>query len=97
MRPKIFLLSITSHCETLIKQTDREAEETLKFKLTKPRKTFLFNPLLSIEGSRMIGLTSFEVCNSNYNVAEENNIFELYTDIYIEFSIVDLKQAGRDL
>ena len=55
------LLSITKNSETLIKQTDRKAQKTLEFKITKPRKTFSFNPPISIEGSWMIRLTSVEV------------------------------------
>ena len=38
------LLSITKNCETLIKQTHRKAEETLEFKMNKPKETFHFNP-----------------------------------------------------
>ena len=42
-----FLLSITKKCEKLIEQTHRTAEETLDFKLTKPRESFISNHLLS--------------------------------------------------
>ena len=52
------ILSITRNCETLNEQTHRKAEETLEFKLTKPKKTFHFKPPVSIEGSWMIGITS---------------------------------------
>ena len=38
------LLSITKNSETLIKQTHRKAEETLEFKMIRPRETFHFNP-----------------------------------------------------
>ena len=34
------LLSITKNCETLNKQTNTRPEETLEFKMTKPRETF---------------------------------------------------------
>ena len=51
------LLSFAKKCETLIQQTHRKAEETSKFKLTKPRETFHFNPHILIEGSWMLGLT----------------------------------------
>ena len=44
------LLSITENCETLIDQTHRNAEETLEFKLTKPKETFHFNPPIQIKG-----------------------------------------------
>ena len=52
IRPKTetedLLLSKTEHCETLIEQTQRKAEGTLEFKMTKPRKTFHFNPPIQI-------------------------------------------------
>ena len=35
----------------VIGQTHRTAEETLEYKMTKPRETFHFNPAISIEGS----------------------------------------------
>ena len=52
---------ITKHCETLIKQTHAKPEETLKFKLTKPIETFLFIPLISIQGSWFLGLTNLKL------------------------------------
>ena len=55
------LLSITKNCETLIEQTHRKAEETLDFKMTKPREAFQFSPPIHIQGDWMIGLTSLEV------------------------------------
>ena len=44
------LLSITKNCETLISQTHREAEETLEFKMFKPRETFHFKPPIQVKG-----------------------------------------------
>ena len=38
------LLSITKNCETLSEQTHRNTEETLEFKMIKPRETFYFKP-----------------------------------------------------
>ena len=72
------LLSITKNCETLIKQTNRKAEETLEFKMNKSRETFHFNPPFHIKGDWMIGLTNLEVYNSIFNIKEEKNKFELY-------------------
>ena len=72
------LLSITKNCETLIRQTHRKPEETLEFKMTKPRETFHFKPPIQIKGDWMIGLTDLEVYNSIFNITEENNKFELY-------------------
>ena len=72
------LLSITKNCETLLEQTHRKTEETLEFKMIKPRETFHFKPPIQINGDWMIGLTDLEVYNSIFNITEENNKFELY-------------------
>ena len=72
------LLSITKNCETLIDQTHRKAEETLEFKMIKPRETFHFKPPIQVKGDWMIGLVDLEVYNSIFNITEENNKFQLY-------------------
>ena len=72
------LLSITENCEILIKQIHTKPQETLEFKMIKPRQTFHFNPPIQINGKWMIGLTDLEVYNSVFNITEENNNFELY-------------------
>ena len=72
------LLSITKNCETLIEQTHRKAEETLEFKMIKPRETFHFRPPIMVKGDWMIGLTDLEVYNSIFNITDENNNFKLY-------------------
>ena len=82
IRPKSqtedLLLSITKNCETLNNQTHRKAEETLEFKMIKPRETFHFKPPIQIKGDWMVGLTDLEVYNSIFNITEENNKFQLY-------------------
>ena len=82
IRPKTqtedLLLSITKNCETLIEQTHRKAEETLEFKMIKPRETFHLKPPIQVKGDWMIGLVDLEVYNSIYNITEENNKFEIY-------------------
>ena len=72
------LLSITKNCETLIQKTHRKAEETLEFKMIKPRETFHSKPPIQVKGDWMIGLTNLEVYNSSFNITEEKNKFELY-------------------
>ena len=76
IRPQIkteeLILSKMNNCETLIKQAHRKAEETLDFKMIKPRETSHFNPPIQIKGNWMIGLTDFEVCNSIFNVNTTN-------------------------
>ena len=70
------LLSVTKICETLFKQTQRKAEETLEFKIHRSRETFPFKPPMPIEGPWMIGLTSLPVHISIFNATEENTKFE---------------------
>ena len=72
------LLSITKNCETLIDQTHRKAEETLEFKMIKPKETFHFNPPIRVKKDWMFGLIDLEVYKSIFNITEENNKFELY-------------------
>ena len=72
------LLSITKNFESLIEQTHTNSQETLEFKMTKPRETFYFKPPIQIKGDWMIGLTDLEVYNSIFNITEENNKFDLY-------------------
>ena len=72
------LLSITKNCETPIEQTHRKAEETLQFKMIKPREKIRFNPSIEINGDWMLGLRDLEVYNSIFNITEENNKLEHY-------------------
>ena len=72
------LLSITKNCETLINQTHRKPEETLEFKMIKPRETFHFYPPIQVKEDWMIGLVDLEVYNSIFNITKENNKLKLY-------------------
>ena len=91
------LLSITKNCETLVQQTHRKAEETLEFKMLKPRETFQFNQPIQTKGDWMLGLLDLEVYNSFLNITKENNKFELYTDLFDEFSITELKNEVEEI
>ena len=91
------LISITKNCETLIKQTLREPEETLEFKMIKPREIFHFTPPIHIKGGWMLGITDLEVYNSIFNITKENNKFELYTDTFDEFSFEELKDEFEEI
>ena len=73
-----FLLSITKNCETLIERTHTKPQESLEFKMIKPRETFHFKPPIQVKGDWMIGLVDLEVYNSIFNITEENNNFEFY-------------------
>ena len=45
----------------------------------------------------MIGLTSLEVQNSFFKIAEENKKFEFYTDTFDEFSFAELKDEVEEI
>ena len=90
-------LSITKNFQTLIKQTHRKAEETLEFKMIKPRDIFHFKPPIKIQGDWMIGLTNLEVYNSIFNITEENNKFELYRDVIAKFGFLELKDELEEI
>ena len=91
------LLSITKNCQTLIKQTHRKAEETLEFKMIKPREIFHFKPPIQIQGDWMIGLTNLEVYNSIFNITEENNKFKIYRDMTAKFGFLELKDELEEI
>ena len=95
IRPKTetedLLLSITKNCEMLLEQTHRRPEETLEFKINKPRETFHFKTPIHVEGDWMVGLVDLEVYNSIFNITKENNKFELYTDAFDEFSFLEIR------
>ena len=91
------LLSITKNCETLIEQTDRKPEETLEFKMVKPREIFHFNTPIHTEGDWMLGLIDLDVYNSIFIITKENNKFELYTDTFDEFSFEELKDEVGEI
>ena len=91
------LLSITKNCETLIEQTHRKAEETLEFKMVKPRETFHFKPQIQIQGDWMVGLVNLEVYNSIFDITEENNKFEIYRDISDKFGFLELKDKLEEI
>ena len=91
------LLSITKNCETLVEQTHRKPEETLEFKMTKSREIFHFKPTIHTKGDWMLGLIDLELYNSIFNITEENNKFELYTDTFDEFSFEELKDEVEEI
>ena len=91
------LLSITKNCETLIEQTHRKQEETLEFKMAKPREMFHFTPPMEIIEDWMLGLVDLEVNNSIFNITETNNKFELYRDMSDKFGFLELKDELEEI
>ena len=84
-----FLLPFTKKCEKSIELTHRKNEEVLEFKMIK--RTFHFKPPIQIKRDWMIGLTSLEVYISIFNINQESNKFELYTDTFDEFPFTELE------
>ena len=101
IRPKTetddLLLSITKNCQTLVQKTHRKPQETLDFKMFKPRETFHFRPSIHTKEDWMLGLIDLEVYNSIFNITKENNRFELYTDTFDEFSFLELKDEFEEI
>ena len=91
------LLSITKNCEMLIKETHRKPEETLEFKMAKPRERFHFTPPMEIKEVWMLGLVDLEVYNSIFNITEENNKFEIYRDMSDKFGFLELKDELEEI
>ena len=91
------LLSITKNCEKLVEQTHRKPEETLEFKMTKPKEIFHFKPPIHTKGDWMLGLIDLEVYNSIFNITKENNKFELYTDTFDEYSFEELRDEVEEI
>ena len=91
------LLSITKNCEKLVEQTHRKPEETLEFKMIKPKETFHFRPPIQVKGDWMIGLIDLEVYNSIFNITEENNKFDIYRDTSKPFGFIELKDELEEI
>ena len=84
------LLSIAKNCETLKKQNYAKPQETIEFKLTKPRETFSFEPSINVDldSNWLVGLTNLEVYNSIFNLTEKitnsNFIRTLLTNFHLK-------------
>ena len=91
------LLSITKNCETLIEQTHTKPQETLEFKVIKPREKFHFSPPIQVKEDSTIGLTDLEVYNSIFKITEQNNKFEINRDSSNKFGFLELKDELEEI
>ena len=73
------LLLIIKHTDTLIEQTKTKPQETLEIEMNKQKRTFSFNPPISLpeEGRWLLGVSSFGCTNSVFNITNENNSFSI--------------------
>ena len=101
IRPKTqtedLLVSISKNCETLVQQTHRKPEETLEFKITKPRESFHFNPQTQTKGDLMLDLIDLEVYNTIFNITKENIKFELYVETFDKVSFTELEDEVGEI
>ena len=93
---KVLLLSITKNWETLHKETHTKPQVTIEFTLTKSTEAFSFKASISNEGSWMLRLKSLELHNSIFNITEQNNKVELYTDTFDEFYFDELEDEHEE-
>ena len=79
MKQKFEYFHLLKKCETLVKQTHTEPQETLEFKTTTPREIFSFKTSISVEGFWTIGIKNLEVYTCVFNKEEKksnsNSIF----------------------
>ena len=73
------LLLIKKHTDTRIQQTKTRPQETLEFKMNKQLENFSFNPPINLieEGKWLLGVSSLECTNSDFNTTNENNSFSI--------------------
>ena len=67
-----FLFSITKNYETRAKKTIGKQKKHQNSSLPHQKETLRFKPLILIEGSWMLGLTSLKVYNSIFNLKITN-------------------------
>ena len=97
-RTEDFKLSIPKNCETLNHQTQLKLQGTLEFRLKKPRETSYFKPcfIFGLESIWLLGLTSLKFYNSFFNITQYIKKLDLYTDLFDEFSLTELKHEVEE-
>ena len=66
-------LNIAKSNQEIVENTQSKPQETLEFKRTKQKESFLFDVPLTLNEKWMMGVTSLEVYNTVYNSTEKNN------------------------
>ena len=67
------LLNIAKSNQEIVENTLSKPQETLEFKMNKQKECFSFDIPLEVSEKWMMGVTSFEVYNTVYNITEKNN------------------------
>ena len=71
------LLSIAKSNQEIVENTHSKPQETLEFKMTKPKESFPFDVPLILNEKWMMGVKSLEVYNTVYNITNSNNKLEI--------------------
>ena len=71
------LLSIAKSNQEIVENTHSKPQETLEFKMTKQKESFLFDIPLQLNDKWMMGVTNLEVYNTVYNITEKNNTLQI--------------------
>ena len=73
------LLLIKKHTDKLIEQTKTKPQETLEFKMIRPKQTFSFNTPINLveEDKWLLTVSLFDCTNSVFNITDGNNSFSI--------------------
>ena len=66
-------MSIAKSNLNIVENTLSKHQETLEFKMTKPKESFSFDVRLELPEQRMMEVTSLKVYNTVYNITPINN------------------------
>ena len=87
MKQNNYFCPLLKNVKHFLSKVHTKPEGLQEFKLIKQIETFHFKPLIHIDGSWMVRLTSLEDYNSSFNITTTNEKFELYTDNLTNFPL----------
>ena len=83
------LLEMVKKLDEIEKNTHTKPQETLEFKMVKPKQTFHFSEDLIIPEKWLMGLVNLQVYNTVYNITDRNNKLSHYIPGY-RYESVDI-------
>ena len=91
------LLSKLKNCQTLIEQTHRKAEETLEFKMIKPKETFHSNPPVQTKGDWMLEKIGSKLDPGNHTIEDLQKSVHPFGDHEgtLQFEYDDLNKKAK--
>ena len=78
------------------KNTHTKPQETLEFKMVRPKQTFHFDEDLIIPEKWLMGLVNLQVYNTVYNITERNNKLSHYIPGY-KYESVDISKLRNKI